>query len=101
VAAGYQKVKLKIQPGQDVAYVGAVRKAVGDGIELMADANAAYSIEDADHLAEIDEFNLLMLEQPLGADELLQLAELQRRLTTPLCLDESITDVKRARDMIN
>ena len=100
VAAGYQKVKLKIQPGQDIEYVRAVRKAVGDDIELMADANAAYTIEDADHLVAIDEFNLIMLEQPLGADDLLPLAELQRRLKTPLCLDESITDVKRARDMI-
>ena len=100
VASGYQKVKLKIEPGRDVDFVRAVRRAVGPDIELMADANAAYTIDDAAHLARLDEFNLLMLEQPLGADELLDLAALQRRLQTPLCLDESITDVKRARDMI-
>src|SRR5690242_3463757 len=66
----------------------------------MADANAAYTIEDGNHLAELDEFGLLMLEQPLPADDLLDLARLQKRLATPLCLDESITDLKRARDMI-
>jgi o-succinylbenzoate synthase len=100
LAAGYRKIKIKIQPDQDVAYARAVRAAVGPDVELMADANAAYSIEDADHLVQLDDVKLLMLEQPLGADELLQLAELQRRMTTPLCLDESITDVRRARDMI-
>jgi len=100
LAAGYRKIKIKIQPGQDIAYARAVRAAIGPDVELMADANAAYSIEDADHLAALDELDLLMLEQPLGADELLQLAELQRRMKTPLCLDESITDVRRARDMI-
>ena len=100
LAAGYRKIKIKIQPGQDVEYAVAVRAAIGPGVELMADANAAYSIEDADLLARLDDVNLLMLEQPLGADELLQLAELQRRMRTPLCLDESITDPRRARDMI-
>jgi O-succinylbenzoate synthase len=100
VADGYRKVKLKIQPGQDVTYVHAVRAAVGRDIELMADANAAYTIADAQHLAALDAFDLLMLEQPLGADALLQLAELQRRMKTPLCLDESIIDVTRAHDMI-
>ncbi len=100
LAAGYRKIKIKIQPGQDIAYARAVRAAIGPDVELMADANAAYTIDDADHLAQLDDFNLLMLEQPLGADELLQLAELQRRMKTPLCLDESITDVRRARDMI-
>jgi len=100
VAAGYRKIKLKIQPGQDIAYVRAVRNALGPDLDIMADANAAYSIEDAPHLAALDEFGMLMLEQPFGADALLQLAELQRRMTTPLCLDESIIDVSRARDMI-
>jgi O-succinylbenzoate synthase len=100
VAAGYRKIKLKIQPTQDVAYVHAVREALGDEVEIMADANAAYTIDDAPRLIELDEFGMLMLEQPFGADALLQLAELQRRMTTPLCLDESIIDVSRARDMI-
>ncbi|MEO7085381.1 MAG: o-succinylbenzoate synthase [Gemmatimonadaceae bacterium] len=100
VAAGYRKIKLKIQPTQDIEYVRAVRAALGPDVEIMADANAAYTIADADHLAEIDEFDLLMLEQPLGADDLIPLAKLQQRLHTSLCLDESITDVGRARDMI-
>jgi len=100
VAAGYRKIKLKIQPTQDLDYVRAVRLALGDDIEIMADANAAYTIADATHLAALDEFHLIMLEQPLGADDLLPLAELQRRMKTPLCLDESITDLSRARTMI-
>jgi O-succinylbenzoate synthase len=100
VDAGYKKVKLKIQPTQDVAYVKAVRAALGPDVEIMADANAAYTIADADLLASLDEFDLLMLEQPLGADDLIPLAALQKRMRTPLCLDESITDVNRARDMI-
>jgi O-succinylbenzoate synthase len=101
VAAGYRKIKLKIQPSQDLDYVRAVRKALGDDVEIMADANAAYTIADAKHLAQLDEFHLIMLEQPLGADDLLDLAELQRLMTTPLCLDESIIDVSRARAMIS
>lgn len=100
VAAGYRKIKIKIQPGQDVEYARAVRAALGPDVEIMADANAAYTIDDAPRLVELDAFDLIMLEQPLGADDLLQLAELQRRMTTPICLDESIFDVKRARDMI-
>jgi len=100
VAAGYRKIKLKIQPGQDVEFVRAVREALGPDMEIMADANAAYTIADAAHLRLLDEFSLIMLEQPLGADDLIQLAELQRQMTTPICLDESITTIDRARDMI-
>ena len=100
VAAGYRKIKLKIQPGQDVEFVRAVREALGPHIEIMADANAAYTFADAAHLVDLDEFSLIMLEQPLGADDLIQLAALQRQMTTPICLDESITTIDRARDMI-
>jgi len=103
VAAGYQKVKLKIEPGRDVAFVEAVRAAVGPDIELMADANAAYTLEDPAHhaaLQALDAFDLLMLEQPLGADDLLALATLQAELKTSLCLDESITDRSRAKAML-
>jgi O-succinylbenzoate synthase len=99
-AAGYRKIKLKIQPGADIDYVAAVREAVGPDVALMADANSAYTLADADHLARLDAFGLTMIEQPLGREDLVQHAELQRRLRTPLCLDESITDVDRARDMI-
>jgi len=98
--AGYRKIKVKIQPGCDVEYIAAVRGAVGPDIALMADANSAYTIADAAHLARLDAFGLTMLEQPLGRDDLVQHAALQRQLVTPLCLDESITDVDRARDMI-
>jgi O-succinylbenzoate synthase len=98
--AGYRKIKLKIQPGADVPFVDAVREALGPDVHLMADANSAYTLADADHLQRLDGFDLIMLEQPLGRDDLVRHAELQRRLTTPICLDESITDVDRAEDMI-
>ena len=100
LAQGYRKIKVKIAPGSDIAFVRAVREALGADIHLMADANSAYTLNDADHLAQLDEFNLIMIEQPLGADDIRQHAELQRRLRTPICLDESITSVDRARDMI-
>jgi o-succinylbenzoate synthase len=100
VAVGYRKIKVKIRPGQDVDYVRAVRTALGANVELMADANSAYSLDDAPHLAQLDELHLLMLEQPLGDDDLVQHAALQRQLETPICLDESITSLERARDMI-
>ena len=99
-AQGYRKIKLKIQPGQDVEYVGAVRAALGGEVHLMADANSAYTLADADHLAQLDAFDLIMIEQPLGRDDLVRHAKLQRRLKTRLCLDESITDTDRAEDMI-
>lgn len=100
LALGYRKVKIKIQPGADVTYVGAVRSALGAAAPLMADANNAYTIADADHLARLDALDLMMIEQPFAFDDLVQHAELQRRLTTPICLDESITSVQRARDMV-
>jgi len=100
IAAGYRKIKVKIQPGQDVEYVRAVRDAIGSDVDLMADANSAYTLDQADHLAQLDAFNLIMLEQPLGDDDLVRHAQLQARLATPICLDESITSVDRAEDMI-
>lgn len=98
--AGYNKIKVKIQPGADVEFVRAVRDALGPDVHLMADANSAYTLEDADHLAELDAFNLIMIEQPLGRDDLLRHAALQKKLETPICLDESVTSVERAEDMI-
>lgn len=100
VRDGYRKIKVKIRPGQDVDYVRAVRGALGATIGIMADANSAYTLDHADHLARLDEFGLIMLEQPLGDDDLVRHASLQRRMTTPICLDESITGVDRAEDMI-
>lgn len=100
VADGYRKIKVKIQPGSDVEYVRAVREALPRDTDMMADANSAYRPEDADHLAQLDEFGLIMIEQPLNRDDLVRHAALQRRLKTPICLDESITDVARCEDMI-
>ncbi|MGI8510745.1 MAG: o-succinylbenzoate synthase [Gemmatimonadaceae bacterium] len=100
VAAGYRKIKVKIQPGQDVEYVRAVRESLGSAIGIMADANSAYTLVQAEHLTELDAFDLIMLEQPLGEDDLVRHAELQRRMSTPICLDESITSLDRAEDMI-
>ena len=93
-ADGYRRIKLKIEPGHDVAYVRAAREALGDGdVALTVDANCSYSLDDpADvrALEELDGLGLGMIEQPLGRDDLLGHAELQRRLRTPICLDESI-----------
>jgi O-succinylbenzoate synthase len=97
---GYRKIKLKIAPGSDVEFVRAVRAALGPQAHLMADANNAYRLEDAACLARLDELDLLMIEQPLAWDDLLRHAELQRRLRTAICLDESITSPERAADMI-
>ena len=100
LADGYRKIKVKIQPGADVDYVRAVREALPDGVHLMADANSAYTLDDADHLAALDAFGLIMIEQPLHRDDLVRHARLQQRLRTPICLDESITDAARCEDMI-
>jgi O-succinylbenzoate synthase len=97
---GYRKVKIKIMPGSDIEFVTAARQAAGAEAPLMADANNAYTLDDADHLARLDDLDLMMIEQPLGHDDLVRHAELQRRLRTPLCLDESITSLDRARDMV-
>ena len=100
LAEGYRKIKLKIEPGADVAYVRAVREALGPAAPLMADANNACTLADTDRLLELDEFGLKMIEQPLAWDDLQRHAQLQRRLRTPLCLDESITSLERAEDMV-
>jgi o-succinylbenzoate synthase len=100
LSEGYRRIKLKIEPGADIDYVAAVRERVGADAPLMVDANSAYSLDDAAHLARLDDFGLMMIEQPLDADDVVMHAELQRRLRTPICLDESITSLARARDMI-
>ena len=98
--AGYRRIKLKIGPGRDIAYVAAVREALGDDVVLTVDANSAYTPADSDHLSRLDAFGLAMIEQPLEAGDLVRHAALQRRLRTALCLDESITSAARAEDMI-
>ncbi|MDX1579547.1 MAG: o-succinylbenzoate synthase [Gemmatimonadota bacterium] len=100
VREGYRKVKLKIRPGADVPFVAAVREAVGPDVALAVDANAAYTLDDARGLAELDAFGLIMLEQPLAAGDLYRHARLQERLETPICLDESIVDPASAEDML-
>jgi O-succinylbenzoate synthase len=99
LAAGYQRVKIKIKPGWDVSVVEMIRDRFG-AIPLMVDANAAYTLADADHLARLDAFDLMMIEQPLDYDDVADHARLQRRLKTPICLDESIKTVGAARDAI-
>src|SRR5262249_12639899 len=100
LAQGYRKVKMKIQPGADLPYVRAVRAALGPAAPLMADANNAYTRDDLPSLEALDELGLMMIEQPLAWDDLLRHATLQKRLRTPVCLDESITSVDRAEDAI-
>ncbi|MBA3345168.1 MAG: o-succinylbenzoate synthase [Gemmatimonadales bacterium] len=98
--AGYRKIKIKIGPGADVEYIRAVREALGPEAPLMADANNAYTLGAAAPLLELDELGLMMIEQPLAWDDLARHAALQRRLRTPICLDESITSVERVEDML-
>jgi O-succinylbenzoate synthase len=99
LAAGYQRIKIKIKPGWDLDPVETVRARFG-AIPLMVDANAAYTPADADHLAQLDRFDLMMIEQPLDYDDIADHAALQRRLTTPICLDESIKSADVAREAI-
>lgn len=89
VEAGYHRVKMKVKKGKDVEYVRAVRESFPD-LALMVDANGDYSLDDAEHLAELDAFGLTMIEQPLSYSDIYQHSLLQRRLKTALCLDESI-----------
>ncbi|MDT0263097.1 o-succinylbenzoate synthase [Jatrophihabitans lederbergiae] len=98
--AGYARIKLKIEPGWDVAPVAAVRERFGDELLLQVDANTAYTVGDARHLALLDPFDLLLIEQPLDEEDLLGHAELARQIRTPVCLDESITSARTAADAI-
>jgi O-succinylbenzoate synthase len=98
---GYCRVKLKIEPGWDLAPVRAVRERFGDDLMLQVDANTAYRRSDISHLAKLDEFGLLLIEQPLDEEDLLGHAQLARRSTTPVCLDESIVSARAAADAIS
>ncbi len=98
--SGYQRIKLKIKPGQDIEFVQAVRSRYPD-ILLSVDANSAYELErDIEIFEQLDECNLLMIEQPLAAGDLVDHAKLQKRLKTPICLDESITCLRDAKHAI-
>lgn len=96
LAAGYQRIKLKIKPGRDYEMVRAVRKEYPE-IRLTVDANSAYTLNDIDLLRRLDEFDLALIEQPLAYDDIIDHAELQESLRTPICLDESILSIDDAR----
>lgn len=97
---GYARIKLKIKPGKDIAPVAAVRKAFGDDFGFQVDANAAYTLVDAAHLRRLDDYGLLLIEQPLGEADIRQHAELAKLMDTPMCLDESIVSAEAAADAI-
>jgi O-succinylbenzoate synthase len=97
---GYRRIKLKIRPGWDVSVVEAVRKAFGE-ISLMVDANSAYTLDDIETLQALDQYHLLMIEQPLADDDLVDHAFLQSKIQTPVCLDESICSAEDARKAIS
>jgi O-succinylbenzoate synthase len=99
LSAGYQRIKMKIKPGWDVEVVSQVRQRFPE-ILLMADANSAYTLADAPRLKCLDEFNLMMIEQPLAHDEIIDHAKLQAQLSTPICLDECIRSAHQAEQAI-
>ncbi|HET7578504.1 MAG TPA: o-succinylbenzoate synthase [Bacillales bacterium] len=96
---GYKRVKLKIKPGKDIDVLQEVRRHFPD-TPLMADANCAYTLKDANHLKQLDQFGLTMIEQPLAHDDIVDHAQLQKHLETPICLDESIHSAEDARKAI-
>ncbi|MEV7429946.1 MULTISPECIES: o-succinylbenzoate synthase [unclassified Nocardioides] len=96
LAEGYVRIKLKIEPGWDVEPVRAVRERFGDDVLLQVDANTAYTLADARHLARLDPFDLLLIEQPLEEEDVLGHARLAQLITTPVCLDESIVSAQSA-----
>jgi len=100
LAAGYQRIKIKIKPGWDLDVVRKVRARYPE-ILLMADANSAYALTDIELFRALDEFNLMMIEQPLAHDDMFDHAELQKQVTTPICLDESIHSAEDARHAID
>ena len=99
LADGYKRVKIKIEPGQDVELVRAVRQAFGE-IPLFVDANGAYSLKDLETFRRLDEYGLMMFEQPFAGPELEQLAQLQAHVNTPVCLDESLESAASLRQAI-
>ena len=101
LAEGYRRIKLKISPGHDVAFVGKVRERYPT-VSLQVDANSAYTLDDIATLQGLDAFELLLIEQPLAHDDIIDHATLQRMMATPICLDESIhsaADARKALDL--
>jgi O-succinylbenzoate synthase len=102
ISEGYQRIKLKIQPGWDVSLVAAVRDLIGPEVMLQVDANAAYTLDDVATLRALDDYDLACIEQPLAWDALVEHAALQQQIRTPVCLDETLRspqDVRRALDL--
>lgn len=99
LSSGYRRIKIKIKPGWDVNTVEAVRREFPD-ILLMADANSAYTLADADRLKALDQFRLMMIEQPLAHDDIIDHARLQEQIETPICLDECIRTRRHAEQAI-
>ncbi len=97
LAAGYRRLKVKIKPGRDVEPLSALRQHVGADVLMMADANSAYQLSDADSLKAFDDLNLMMLEQPLAHDDMIDHAALARTIKTPICLDEVVRTAEDAR----
>ena len=97
---GYRNVKIKIGPSADVRCVEAIRSEFGPDIPLSVDANASYTLSDIERLRSLDAYGLTMIEQPLAHDDLLRHAVLQEQISTPVCLDESITGPDRVEDMV-
>ncbi|HEX9001045.1 MAG TPA: o-succinylbenzoate synthase [Blastocatellia bacterium] len=100
VAAGYQRIKIKIKPGRDVEMIRALRREYPN-IVMSVDANSAYTLDDVELLKKLDEFNLLMIEQPLSYDDIIDHAALQPQLKTAICLDESILSLDDARKALS
>ena len=99
LAAGYQRIKMKIKPGWDIDVIRQVRERF-PAIKLMADANSSYTLADAGRLKQLDEFYLMMIEQPLAHDDIIDHARLQAQLQTPICLDECIRSAHHAEQAI-
>jgi O-succinylbenzoate synthase len=97
---GYRRIKVKIKPGFDIGLIEAIRRRFGEDVPLMADANSAYTLQDMPILKELDNYRLMMIEQPLAHDDIIEHAALQRELRTPVCLDESIHTLTDARHAI-
>ena len=100
LAGGYQRIKVKIKPGKDLAFIEAARKRFPD-LKLMADANSAYRLEDAELLKKFDAFHLMMIEQPLQWDDMYNHSKLQPMLKTPICLDECVHNPAQAEAAVN
>jgi O-succinylbenzoate synthase len=100
IADGYVRIKLKIEPGWDLEPVRLVREMIGPDVPLQVDANTAYTRDDVDHLCKLDEFGLLLIEQPLPEEDIIGHSLLAKASETPVCLDESIVSAHTAVDAI-